>query len=162
MHAPQNVHIVCTLIFYVHPNSLNYVLPWKRIRRIWMNRPIQFYVSTQQNANYVSIVTIILTAEHGQPRTVCMIHGHLARYVQLRVRMRRECREGLFRHRLQRKPLAIDPGRIANPRWWGKRSRHSRWMRNPQFYVSGKRPMACIVCNIWFAIVITITVKASY
>ena len=26
-------------------------------------------------------------------------------------------------------------------RWWGKRSRHSRRMRNPQFYVSGKRPM---------------------
>ena len=26
-------------------------------------------------------------------------------------------------------------------RWWGKRSRHSRPMRNPQFYVSGKRPM---------------------
>ena len=27
-------------------------------------------------------------------------------------------------------------------RWWGKRSRHSRGMINPQFYVSGKRPMA--------------------
>ena len=26
-------------------------------------------------------------------------------------------------------------------RWWGKRSWHSRRMRNPQFYVSGKRPM---------------------
>ena len=26
-------------------------------------------------------------------------------------------------------------------RWRGKRSRHSRRMRNPQFYVSGKRPM---------------------
>ena len=30
---------------------------------------------------------------------------------------------------------------IANPRWRGKRSRHSRCMHNPQFYVSGKRPM---------------------
>ena len=30
---------------------------------------------------------------------------------------------------------------IANPRWWGKRSRHSRRMHNPQFYASGKRPM---------------------
>ena len=28
--------------------------------------------------------------------------------------------------------------------WWGKRSRHSRRMRNPQFYVSGKRPMASL------------------
>ena len=26
-------------------------------------------------------------------------------------------------------------------RWWGKRSRYSRRMRNPQFYVSGKRPV---------------------
>ena len=30
---------------------------------------------------------------------------------------------------------------IANPRWWGKRSRHSWRMRNPQFYLSGKRPI---------------------
>ena len=28
---------------------------------------------------------------------------------------------------------------IAYPRWWVKRSRHSRSMRNLQFYVSGKR-----------------------
>ena len=27
-------------------------------------------------------------------------------------------------------------------RWRGKRSRHSRRMRNPQFYLSGKRPIA--------------------
>ena len=27
-------------------------------------------------------------------------------------------------------------------RCWGKRSQHSRRMHNPQFYVSGKRPMA--------------------
>ena len=26
-------------------------------------------------------------------------------------------------------------------RWWGKRSRHYRRMHNPQFYISGKRPM---------------------
>ena len=30
-------------------------------------------------------------------------------------------------------------------RWRGKRSRHSRRMRNPQFYVSGKRPL--VVCR---------------
>ena len=36
--------------------------------------------------------------------------------------------------------------RIANPRWRWKRSRHSRRMRNPQFYVSGKRPVEG-VCN---------------
>ena len=30
---------------------------------------------------------------------------------------------------------------IANWRWRGKRSRHSRRIRNRQFYISGKRPM---------------------
>ena len=35
---------------------------------------------------------------------------------------------------------------IANPRWRGRRSRHSRRMPNPQFYVSGERPVY-IYCN---------------
>ena len=35
---------------------------------------------------------------------------------------------------------------IANPRWRGKRSRHSRCMRNPQFYLSGKRPIQDDTC----------------
>ena len=53
--------------------------------------------------------------------------------------------------RLQRKPLVCDPVMrdaravmhvgIANPRWRGKRSRHTWRMRNPQVSVSGKRPM---------------------
>ena len=34
---------------------------------------------------------------------------------------------------------------IANPRWREKRSKHSRRMRNPQFYVSGKRPMPTVL-----------------
>ena len=34
---------------------------------------------------------------------------------------------------------------IANPRWRGKRSRYSRRMRNPQFFVSDKRPMVGIL-----------------
>ena len=33
---------------------------------------------------------------------------------------------------------------IPDPRWRGKRSRHSRRMRNPQFYVYGKKPMASV------------------
>ena len=70
------------------------------------------------------------------------------------LRMRRECKERFPHHQLQRKPLLSDPGMhhgacvthvmhagIANPRWRGKRSRHSRRMRNPPFCVSGKRPM---------------------
>ena len=34
---------------------------------------------------------------------------------------------------------------IASPQWRGKRSRHSPRMRNPQFCVSGKRPMVGVV-----------------
>ena len=36
--------------------------------------------------------------------------------------------------------------RIAILQWRGKRSRHSRCMRNPHFYVFGKRPMHCCSC----------------
>ena len=49
------------------------------------------------------------------------------------LRMRRECRE--------RPARVVKHVGIANARWRGKRSRHSRRMRNPQFCVSGKRPM---------------------
>ena len=37
---------------------------------------------------------------------------------------------------------------IANMLWRGNRSRHSRCMRNPQFYVSGKRPMYAILSRL--------------
>ena len=36
-------------------------------------------------------------------------------------------------------------------RWWGKRSRHFRRMHNPQFYVSGKRPMMTFVKDTRFS-----------
>ena len=62
-----------------------------------------------------------------------------------RLRMHRLFRERFPRPRLQGKPLVSDPCMhhvgIANPWWQGKRSQHSRRMRNPQFYVSGKRPI---------------------
>ena len=38
--------------------------------------------------------------------------------------------------------------RWRGERWRGKRSRHSKRMRNPQFYVSGTRPMASDFCKI--------------
>ena len=37
---------------------------------------------------------------------------------------------------------------IFNPRWQGKRSQHSQRIRNPQFYVSGKRPMHQYPCSL--------------
>ena len=72
-----------------------------------------------------------------------------------RLRMCRECQERYPRHWLQRKPLFIDPGMhhgtwVTHVPWCmsgsitavaGKRSRHSRRMRNPQFFVSDKRPI---------------------
>ena len=77
------------------------------------------------------------------------------------LRMRRGCRKRFPRHRLQKKPLVSDPGMHQDtcvthvPRCMsgqltrgggerGKRSRHFWRMRNPQFYVSGKRSMASI------------------
>ena len=71
--------------------------------------------------------------------------------------MRRECRERFPRYRFQRKSLVSDPGMhqgtcVTHAPWCmsgsltrdgeEKRSRHSRRMRNPQFNISGKRPMA--------------------
>ena len=85
-----------------------------------------------------------------------MPHGPLARYVKLRVRMRRECRERFPRHRRWAIPTCITARASRTCRdacrdrqlsvsfeigGGGKRSRHSRRMRNLQFYVSGKRPM---------------------
>ena len=37
---------------------------------------------------------------------------------------------------------------VRHTRWPGKRSRHSRRTRNPQFYLSGKRPMVQIQVRI--------------
>ena len=83
-------------------------------------------------------------------------HGPLARYVKLRVAHSPGI-SGTF----SPPPLVTDPethqgtcvthvpwcmpGSLTSgflwSQWWGKRSRHSRRMHNPQFYVSGKRPM---------------------
>ena len=48
-------------------------------------------------------------------------------------------------------PVTHMPGSLTSgflwSRWRARRSRHSRRMRNPQFYVSGKRPMAAGDCS---------------
>ena len=68
------------------------------------------------------------------------------------LRMRRECRERFRRQWLQRKPLVSDPGMhhgtcvmhvpwcmsgSLTPQWRGKRSRHSRRMRNFMYLARG-------------------------
>ena len=90
------------------------------------------------------------------PHIPMYCNGPLARYVKLRVRMRRECRERFPRHRRWAIPTCITARASRTCRdacrdrqlsvsfeigGGGKRSRHSRRMRNLQIYVSGKRPM---------------------
>ena len=89
-------------------------------------------------------------------------NGPLARYANLRVRMRRKCRERFPRHHRQAIPTCITARASRTCRdacrdrqltvsfeigGGGKRSRHSRRMRNLQFYVSGKRPMVRAGCH---------------
>ena len=90
--------------------------------------------------------------------------GPLARYAKLPVRMRRECRERFpvtaversqHSSRHVRDARAVMHAGIAKERLplksaaGGKRSRHSRRMRNLQFDLSGKRPIVSeIILNI--------------
>ena len=83
-----------------------------------------------------------------------VLHGHLARYEKLRVAHAPDL-PGMFspsatlnettRYRSRYASRHVRDARsvmhvgIDNPRCRGKRSRHSRRMRNPYFYVSGKR-----------------------
>ena len=43
--------------------------------------------------------------------------------------------------------------------WWGKRSRHSRRMRNPQFCLSGKRSMEITALSDWIGYKFTDTMR---
>ena len=94
---------------------------------------------------------------HHKPTRQMHVHGPLARYVKLRV-AHAPGMPGTF----SPPPLVSDPdmhhgrcvthvpwcmpGSLTSGFLWsrcrGKRSRHSRRMRNPQFCVSGKRPIA--------------------
>ena len=85
-----------------------------------------------------------------------VLHGSLTRYVKLRVAYapgipgtfsppstskvtaRQRSQHALRRVRHARGVMHVG---IANPRRRGRPSCHSRRMRNPQFYVSGQRPM---------------------
>ena len=100
---------------------------------------------------------------------ICLInyfhHGPLARYVTLRAAhapgmpgtfspLPHVSDPGIHHGTCVRHVPWCMPGSLTSgflwSRWRGKRSRHSRRMRNPQFYVSGKRPMGMgmrlIVC----------------
>ena len=94
------------------------------------------------------------------PARTLLCNGPLTRYVKLRVAhapgmprtfspplTSKETARLRSRHasRHVREARVVMHVGIAYPWWWGKHSRHSRRMRNPQFYVSGKRPMDCPV-----------------
>ena len=87
-------------------------------------------------------------------------HGPLARYLNVWVAHAPGMPGTFPHHRLQRKPLVSDPVMhhgtcVMHVPWCmsgsltcdggGKRSRHSRHMHNPQFYVSGKRPIELLI-----------------
>ena len=107
--------------------------------------------------SHFSLTGWYFTSKHGDVMAwKCFTHGPLARYVKLRVRMRRECRERFLRHRRWAIPTCITARASHTCRdacrdrqlsvsfeigGGGKRSRHSRRMRNLQIYVSGKRPI---------------------
>ena len=90
------------------------------------------------------------------PRLMVLSHGPLVRYVKLRVVhapgmpgtsslpltwIKTVSYRSRHASRHVRHGRAVMHVGIANPRWRGKRSRHSRRMRKQQFYVSGKRPI---------------------
>ena len=94
-------------------------------------------------------------------------HRPLARYVKLRV-AHAPGMPGTFSLPLTSKVTtwlrhtrAVMHVGIANPRWRGKRSRHSRRMHNPQFYVSGNRPEADSGASLFIEISQTNTVWSS-
>ena len=93
--------------------------------------------------------------------TLLLFHGPLARYVQLRV-AHAPGMPGTFSPRVSYPDMhhgtcvthvpwcmagSLTSGFLWS-RWRGKCSRHSRRMRNPQFYGSCKRPIAASTSNI--------------
>ena len=80
------------------------------------------------------------------------------------LRIRRECLERFPRFWFQRKQLVSDPVMhvgIGSPRWRGKLSRHSRRIRNLQFYASGKRQMDGLTQHIQWHCRILVTDKGT-
>ena len=85
-------------------------------------------------------------------------NGTLARYLQLRLYMHRECRERFPRHRalvittcnhgtcVTCRDACLTNGALWS--WWqGERSRHSRRMRNPQFFLNFSPELLTTVCS---------------
>ena len=129
------------------------------LMRCWFVIPIYKDIWYHANANVFNYYSISSEIIKQADRGMSMHHrnGPLARSVKLRIAHAADM-PGTFsspptsketvskwsRHasRHVRDARAVMHVGIANPRWRGKCSRHFRRMRNPQFYVSGKRPIA--------------------
>ena len=95
-------------------------------------------------------------------RSMIIRYGPLTRYVKLRVEHApgmsgafsppptskgTASKRSRYASRHVRHARAVMHVGIAISLWRGKRSRHSRHMRKPQFYVSGKRPITGVLRN---------------
>ena len=147
--------LILPVLFHGFDNCIYFVIQILGISMI-----IQLNVHKGQHANcrdtrLLKVFLLVLWPKDSNP-----CHGPLVRYVKLRV-AHAPGMQGTF----------SPPPRVSDPdmhhgtcvthmpwcmpgsltggflwSWWrGKRSRHSRRMRNPQFYVSGKRPIVTIV-----------------
>ena len=116
---------------------------------LYSNLPLDIFI-------YDSLRSLIIKTFASSKPVSITLNGPLARYVIMRVAhatgmpgtlspplTSKETASSRSRHapRHMRHARGVMHVGIANPQRRGKRSRHSRRMRSPQFYVSGKRPI---------------------
>ena len=134
MHIPYIVYILSPVIFPNHPRNtlyikvLSFVSPWSYHCSPFIN--IRMYGKSIWYEPLIRYITFLWVAHapgipgtFSPPSTPQGIVRKISRHASCHVRHAR---------------TVMHIG-IAKPRWRGKRSRHSRRMRNPRFYVSGKR-----------------------
>ena len=150
----------------------NWVLTWS-YRSKMLQTPWQGWNSLLQNHNKTQLCVCVcawamwrnilkLNNRDGGLRRNMGCYQTLTRYVKWRVAhapgmpgtfspppTSNETASWLSRHasRHVRHERAVMHVGMAHPRWRGKRSRHSRRMRNLRFDVSGKRPMGSAEIN---------------
>ena len=127
---------------YIHTCHSNPIVLWAKVESnhfitIWIR---QMIISSSRTANgpLTRYVKLLVAHALGMPGTFSspvrvsdpdMHHGTCVTHVPWCM------------------PVSLTSGFLWS-RWRGKRSRHSRRMRNPQFYISGKRPMVLTCWNL--------------
>ena len=133
---------------------------------MWLDIPIQIHLKMARNYFFLmcnkfyftvartSLVYCNYKMEHSEPWTKWPTCCGL--------RMSRECRERFPRHCGLATPTCITTSASRMPgsfisgflcSRWGKRSRYSRRMRNPQFCISGKRPIVKLISQSHFSLI---------